>query len=557
MAALEYRILSKILQSRTLQDVLRCGLSDDQFKDPEARQIWRFLKMHWHDRATIKTLPSIKAVQNKWASFSYAPLPIEEEADVEAMVRELKLRTFGSDARSLAAYFQELVDETDEEKLEEVVKEMQTHLTTITLQMKQSHHLGVREIIEEAQDHYESALDGQIFGLPWPWECLTQDTLGKRAGDFIVFYARMKQMKTWLMLYCAVHDFLDNNARVLVWSREMSKPKMCLRLASLLAKVDYQRFKNGALPPQVQKRAWRRFEQLMDEGLGDYSNKDNVSGTPHRQMILLCGRDAPKSLGEIQGFIREYQPDVVYLDSFYHIETDNMQGIKQRWHRFAVLSEDVKSMAEDEAIPVIAIHQANRAGDKTFGNTMVDIADTDVLAREADLVGRILKRSGQELHEDDYETAVEQARLEGASRKTSGPKLRRPRIKVPQMVKEEKARERFLKAVEDEEDDAPRVGAELAIVLPGNREGVLDAFTIHAVPGYNFEFISKDYSIAQIEEWIKEDKEADAKKGVPGGRQKSDGKSEKPKFNADTFKTWKSDRGKRPEAPVEKPLKGN
>lgn len=554
MAALEYRILSKILQSRTLQDALRCGLLDDHFKDPEARQIWKYLKKHWHDRETIKTLPSIQAVQNKWASFSYAPLPLEEEADIEAMVRELKLKTFGADARSLAAYFSELVDETDEENLEEVIREMQTHLTTITRQMKQSQHMGIREIIEEAQNHYESALDGQIFGLPWPWECLTQDTLGKRPGDFVVFYARMKQMKTWLMLYCAVHDFLENNARVLIWSREMSKPKMCLRLASLLAKVDYQRFKSGALPPQVQRRAWQTFERFMDEGLGDYENKENIGDIPRRQLILLCGRDAPKELEQIQGFIQEYQPDICYLDSFYHIETANMQGIRQRWHRFAVLSEDVKSMAEDEGIPVVAVHQANRLGDKTFGNTMVDVADTDVLAREADLVARIFKRAGQELHEDDYETAVEQARLEAAARKAAKPKLGRPRIKVPQMMQEEKTQERFLKAVAEDDDDVPRIGAELAIVLPGNREGVLDAFTIHAVPGYNFEFISKDYSLAQIEEWIKEDKEAETKKGVPDRAKKPDGKPEKPKFGADTFKTWKSDRGKRP--PEDKPPKG-
>ncbi len=110
------------------------------------------------------------------------------------------------------------------------------------------------------------------------------------------------------------------------------------------------------------------------------------------------------------------------------------------------------------------------------------------------------------------------------------------------MVKEEKDQERFLKAVSEDDEEAPRKGAELAIVLPGNREGVLDAFTIHAVPGYNFEFISKDYTVAQIEEWIKEDKEAEKKKDAPD-RVKSK-KVEKPKFTADTFKTWKNDRAK-------------
>ena len=117
------------------------------------------------------------------------------------------------------------------------------------------------------------------------------------------------------------------------------------------------------------------------------------------------------------------------------------------------------------------------------------------------------------------------------------------------MLEKDKEREGVLKEVEDE-DDEPRTGAELAIALPGNREGVLDAFTIHAVPGYNFEFISSDFTVAQIEEWVKEDKEADSKKGAPG-RAKG-GKPEKPQFDADTFKTWKSDRNKGPKGPKPK-----
>jgi len=538
---LEYRVLSEILRSRTLQEALKHGLSDAHFKDPEARQIWKHLVDHWKHRATMRTLPSIRSVQDKWASFRLSPVPLEEEAELKALIRSLKLVSFETDARAHASYFQELVDDLEGEELHSAIVEMQSRLTEITQKMRDSHPMGVREIIEEAKEHYESAQDGELFGLPWPWECLTEDTLGKRAGDFVVFYARMKMMKTWLLLYCAAHDFLENNARVLIWSREMSKGKICLRLASLFAKVDYQLFKRGLLPPQVQKRAWLKFEQLMDEGTAEYDGD-----VQRRKIILFCGRDAPKQLEEIQGHIWESQPDVVYLDSFYHIETANMKGIRQRWHKFAVLSEDVKSMAEDEAVPVIAVHQANRIGDKTFGDTMVDVADTDVLAREADLVARILKRSGEELHEDDYETAIEQARLEAAARKLGKPKLGRPRIKVPKLLEEQKAKERFLKAAEEDEDETPRMGAELAIVLPGNREGVLDAFTIHAVPGYNFEFISKDYTIAQIEEWIKEDKEAETKKGAPSGGRKATGKPEKPDFGTDTFKTWKKDRNQKP-----------
>jgi len=94
---------------------------------------------------------------------------------------------------------------------------------------------------------------------------LTEDTLGKRPGDLIIFYARMKMMKTWVMLCCAIHDFMVNRCRVLIWSKEMSKDKMALRIASLIAKVDYQLFKKGKLPPVVYEKACRILESLLDE----------------------------------------------------------------------------------------------------------------------------------------------------------------------------------------------------------------------------------------------------------------------------------------------------
>ena len=524
MAALEYRIISKILTEQDIGTALKVGLTEESFKDAEARQIWRYLRKHWYDRATTKTLPSLRTVQRVWPAFRIAPpLPPEEDANLTALIHDLKTVSLESDIRALANYFQELANEDPEE----AIRTMQAHLTDLTRQSRHTQHLGVREVIENAKEHYASAKDGLVYGLSWPWECLTEDTLGKRPGDLIVMYARMKSMKTWVMLFNAVHDYLVNNARVLVWSREMNKEKMCLRLASLFAKVDYQLFKKGGLPRKVRQRAWATFEQLKEEGSVD----GETAHPSNRRLILLCGREAPKELEKLQGYIQEYDPDVAYLDSFYHLESASMKGVTQRWHRLAVLSEDIKSMAEDEGIPIIAVHQANRAGEKTYGNTMSDLADSDVLAREADLIIRINKRRGKELDEEDYEGEFEQEKVDAEKRKEEYPKLGgRPKLKLPRAGKklppkvEEEARRQEL-----EKEETPRIGAELALVLPGNREGVLEAFTIHAVPGYNFDLISSDYNLAQIEEWIGE-----------GTKTTHTKKPDKPQFSEGTFKKWKS-----------------
>lgn len=530
MAALEFRILTKLLKEGSLQEAIRKGLGEDQFKDPEARQIWRHLHRHWYNRPTFKSLPSIASVQRKWPSFQLTADSSDDEAEggaLKALIHDLKMSSFESDARSLASYFQDLVDEDPHEAM----RAIQKHASDVIRQLKNSEQLGLSEVLDSAMEQYEGAKTGVIYGLPWPWDCLTQDTLGKRAGDFIVFYARMKQMKTWLMLFCAIHDYLENNARVIIWSREMNKTKMSLRAASLLAKVDYQLFKKGQLPPKLKDRAWKIFHALKED---DYWQRDEGTRSEEarlgkRQLLFLCGRDAPKTLEELRSIIQEFSPDVVYLDSFYHMDSRATMST-QRHIRIGELAEDVKELAEDENIPIIAVHQANRLGEKTHGNTMADMADSDIIAREADLIARVIKRRGRELYEEDYEVEAEREQQRELLKKKSRPRIGRIHHPLPRKVEE--AAE---KKAQELEEDTPRVGAELAIVLPGNREGVLDAFTIHAVPGYNFDFISSDYSVKEIQDWMDKDSDEDDKPNKAAAK-----KPDKPDYSAQkTFKNYK------------------
>jgi replicative DNA helicase len=535
MAAIEFRILSKLLRDGSLQEAIKQGLTQDQFQDAEARQIWRFLHRHWFNRATAKTLPSVAAVQDKWRSFQLtADYSSEdsEDAKLPALIHDMKMKSFESDARALASYFQELVDADPHD----AVRAMQGHLNDLVRSLNSSEQIGVGELVETALEHYESAQEGTVYGIPWPWDVLTHDTLGKRPGDFIVFYARMKQMKTWLMLYCAVYDYMVNNARIIIWSREMNKAKMSLRIAALMARVDYQLFKKGKLPPKMQAKAYSVLNALRNEDYianVDPEQRAEDARLGKRQMLLLCGRDAPVELEALTSTIHDFCPDVVYLDSFYHMQTRKKQST-QRWQRIAELAEDVKSMAEDENIPVIAVHQANRLGEKTHGNTMADMSDSDVIAREADLIIRVIKRRGKELYEADYEQEIERIkREEEAESRWSAPQdspRTGRRIRLPGKVEDVVAKQEAEADLDD--DDAPRVGAELALVLPGNREGILDAFTVNAVPGYNFEFISSDYSLDEIEDWVKADESSKPNKAASR-------KPEKPQFSSGTFKNYR------------------
>jgi len=219
MSALEYRVVTRLLREGSFMEALSNGLKAEHFKDGEAKQIFRFMHQHWFNPNTAKTLPTIGNIKRRWPSFEPTGENAEEDGQLPALINELKHRAFESDTLALANYFQELAQEDPEE----AVKVVKASLADLAFRLEGNKHLNILGISETAKQHYEDAITGAIYGIPWPWDCLTEDTLGKSEGEFIMFYGRMKSMKTWVMLHCAVVDYLLHNRRVFIWSKEMSE----------------------------------------------------------------------------------------------------------------------------------------------------------------------------------------------------------------------------------------------------------------------------------------------------------------------------------------------
>jgi len=261
--------------------------------------------------------------------------------------------------------------------------------------------------------------------------------------------------------------------------------------------VDYQLFKKGRLPEVLERKMFAALDEMATERVSSQELLKTTGTLSTRDIRVLAGRGTPKTIAELEGAIMEFQPTIVYLDSFYHLHSNRERESSQRWSRIATIAEEVKSLAQDHGIPIVATHQANRDGEKSPGGLM-DVADSDVIAREADLIVRILKRRGKELHEDDYEEAL---------KKNKQIERMRPRIKVRA---DQVGYAVPKKALLSPEDDVARVGAEIALIFGGNREGVLEAFTIHAVPGYNFKLINAHFSSEEIKNWTSEEDKAAA-----------------------------------------------
>jgi replicative DNA helicase len=507
MAAIEDRVLTELLTLGSLQPAFKHGLTEKHFMDFDRRQIFEFMRNYWNNPTTARTLPTFGRIRKKWPSFQ--PTALSDEADtLPRLINELKMRSLQSDTLGMADYFRELAEDDPVE----AVHALKAGLRDLEIRTDKapSPPIGLQGIAEIAREQYYGAKSGVLYGIPWPWKCLTEDTLGKRPGDFIVLYGRMKSLKTWIATYCAGYDFLVNKRRVAFWSKEMSKEKLGLRMAGTLAGVDYHLFKAGCLPPQLEERTFRILDQLSQ-----HKTRSQIEGEAElgvADIMLMAGRGAPKTLDDLKDVVEEFQPDIVYLDSFYHIDSSRSGGLTERWKRVSALAEDVKEWAEELTLPVVAVHQANRFGEKTYGNTLADMADADVIAREADLIIRVVVNPAMvELHEEEYEKEL--TRLIIRARNIMRKPKYRPTIKLGKSDPRRDLSKKELIRLKEKIDS--RRGAELALVPGGNREGILPGFIIRAVPAYDFRVIDENPSMSEIKKWVKED---DTREDSPKGK---------------------------------------
>ena len=506
MASAGYRVLSEIVRGRLMRAATQAGLKAEMFQDPLERKLFEYILLYWKSKETRKQYPTTELIKRKHPWFDVLDID-KDVGQIESLVDTLRVTSADSDLTTVMREVNDLLAaQQTEEAMDMLVKSIPK--MAYRFKDKAGSGFGVEEIVDGTINAYEGAKKGTTFGVPWKWECLTIDTQGKKPGELVCFYGRMKSMKTWLLLASAAYDFEEQKQRVLVWSKEMSMEQLQLRLGAIFAKVDYQLLKKGLLPRKKLNEANARMKELRDRMFVSVDERARGSRTGIPDILVVAGRSAPSTVIELGALIEEWQPDVVYIDSFYHLKTARAEKERQMWASIQMLAEDLKDLATGCRIPIIIAAQANRLGEKLAGENLTEVAGSDAIARECDLIIRVLRKVDPELSEEDYE-----GEFEKESKVTDAYRARLKTLKtLPANAMKLRSIGIPKKALApDTKETLKRKGAELCLVLGGNREGTLEAFTIKCVPGYRFDVEKADLTYKEVKKWVKSDDEAAVK----------------------------------------------
>lgn len=369
-------LITRILETGDLKVAIRRKITADFFLLPQTRQAFSYIVKHFQRFGEV---PSIELFRKEFRGFNLRTTTDTVEAICE-QVRQAKLYVDMADMMDEALR----LNREDPHDALDLIRSKITSLTSMYVVTRDS---DLTKTVEEARAEYMRVKDGAgIVGVPWPWDKLNETTLGAQKGECIYFYARPKSLKTWLLIKSAVHAFKHGYKPLLI-SKEMPTDQIRRRVHACFAGVDYHALRTGQLTPKEEK--------MYFEDLEAFSENDP---------FILSGDDEDKGgVMSVSAKIKEYAPDVVYLDGVYLMHDDRTNRRTSDWQGIAHITQDLKRMAKREDVAIIGSTQANRSAEKSKGESKSETSYGDSFVQDADYLLRIIY---EKTHQEDKEAVI-------------------------------------------------------------------------------------------------------------------------------------------------------
>ncbi|MCX5843024.1 MAG: replicative DNA helicase [Deltaproteobacteria bacterium] len=230
-----------------------------------------------------------------------------------------------------------------------------------------------------------------VTGVPTGFEKLDDITSGLQKSDLVIIAGRPSMGKTAFAMNIAQYAALEAGIPVAIFSLEMSKEQLALRMLSSEARVDSQRIRRGFL------------------GEADWPKLITAAGRLSEAQIFIDDSPAISAL-EMKAKARRLKSEVnlglIILD---YLQLMRGGGYKDsREQEISEISRSLKTLAKELNVPVIALSQLNRkVEDRTNKRPqMADLRDSGAIEQDADLIAFIYRDELYDKSEENPEKGM-------------------------------------------------------------------------------------------------------------------------------------------------------
>ena len=265
----------------------------------------------------------------------------------------------------------EALEEGDE--VENILDRAQSRIFEVMEPSASGGLIPLREMLHDSFEYIDQLHKSNrtVTGVPTGFTDLDEILTGLQPSDLIIIAARPSMGKTSFALNIAQHVGVHENKGVGVFSLEMSKQQLVMRMLSSEAHINLRDLQTGYFPDAV------------------YPNLVQASGKLSNAPIYID--DSPSaSVMDVRARARRLRAqgklDLLVID---YLQLMQERGrVENRQQEISKISRSLKGLARELQIPIIALSQLSRATESREGSRpqLADLRESGAIEQDADVV---------------------------------------------------------------------------------------------------------------------------------------------------------------------------
>ena len=259
-----------------------------------------------------------------------------------------------------------------EGEIDDAVDAAQAEVYQVTERRTSEDYVQLNVLLPQAFDEIESiskgiAAEGVMTGI----RDLDHLTNGFHPANMIVIAARPAVGKSTLGLDIARHASISNKQASVIFSLEMSRSEITMRMLSAEARVALNSIRTGKLTDDEWARLARRMGEISDAPLF-------IDDSPNLSMMEIRAK--------ARRLKQRHDLKLIVIDYLQLMSSG--KRVENRQQEVSEFSRHLKLMAKELNIPVIAISQLNRSPEQRSDKKpqLSDLRESGSIEQDADMV---------------------------------------------------------------------------------------------------------------------------------------------------------------------------
>lgn len=309
----------------------------------------------------------------------------------------LKILNEKSLLRKLIKQASDIIDSAygDVDNMNDYIGSVEKDFLNVTRDRNAGEFKDVKSVIQNVTDRLImlQQTDGKVSGVKTGYYDLDKLTSGFQKGDLIILAARPSVGKTAFALNIAYNVSLKADEAVAIFSLEMPAEQLIQRIICCAGSLNAESLRSGSILKESNERYYAAAEKVGKCNL----YIDDTPGIKVGEIAAKCRR-----------LKREHGLKMIVID-YLQLITGSSGGRESRQQEVSDISRQLKMIARELEVPVLALSQLSRSVEKRDNKRPVlsDLRESGAIEQDADIVSFI--------HREDYQDPKKEAETQGAT----------------------------------------------------------------------------------------------------------------------------------------------